>query len=48
MEFTSASLPLLAVTVLADSPLQSAVFGLCSPCRPSFLRRRLSGDWFKF
>ncbi|KAL1313884.1 hypothetical protein AAHE18_16G145500 [Arachis hypogaea] len=39
--------PTSRVTILADLPLRSAVSVLCSPCRPFFLRRRLSGDWFK-
>ncbi|XLS59567.1 hypothetical protein HN51_009322 [Arachis hypogaea] len=37
-ELTSASLPLLAITVLVVTILAD------SPCRPSFFRRRLSGD----
>nr|XP_025628858.1 uncharacterized protein LOC112722095 [Arachis hypogaea] len=36
--------PTSRVTILTDLPLRSTVSGLCSPCRPSFLRRRLSGD----
>ncbi|RYR27600.1 hypothetical protein Ahy_B01g051619 isoform C [Arachis hypogaea] len=33
---------LVAVSLLAASPLRSAVSGRCSPCRPSFLPHRLT------